>query len=75
MGVILGRQSNDFGRIRILVYGSLVQKSLNGLNDSIMIIVETEINLYKTDCNLADIIIRFPSSSIYLVIRFQTPMQ
>ena len=55
MGAILGRQSYDFGRIRILVYGSLVQKSLNGLNDSIMIIVETEINLYKTDCDFADI--------------------
>ena len=55
MGVILGRQSYDIGRICLLVYGSLVQKLLNDKNNLNMIIIETEMNLFITDCNMPDV--------------------
>ena len=49
MGAILGRQSYDCGRSRILVYGSLVQELLNDSIDANMIITESKINL----CNIS----------------------
>ena len=47
MGAILGRQSHDCGRSRILVYGSLVQELLNDLIDANMIIIESKINFLQ----------------------------
>ena len=44
MGAILGRQSDDCGRSRILVYGSLVQELLIEYIDANMIIVESKMN-------------------------------
>ena len=41
MGAILGRQSHDCGRSRILVYGSLVQELLNQYIDANVIIIES----------------------------------
>ena len=46
MGSILGRQSYDCGRSRILVYGSLVQELLNDSIDANMIIIESKINFF-----------------------------
>ena len=48
MGAVLGRQSYDCGRSRILVYGSLVQELLNDSIDANMIIIESKINF----CNI-----------------------
>ena len=47
MGAVLGRQSYDCGRSRILVYGSLVQELLNDSTDANMIIIESKINFCK----------------------------
>ena len=53
MGAILGRQSYDSGRSRILVYGPLVQKLLNDSINANMIIIGLKMNLYITDWNLS----------------------
>ena len=50
MGTILGRQSYDSGRSRILVYDPLVQKLLNDSIDANRIIIGLKMNLYIT-CN------------------------
>ena len=47
MGAILGRQSYDCGRSRVLVYGSLVQELLNDSIDANMIIIESKINFLQ----------------------------
>ena len=49
MGAILGRQSYDCGRSRILVYGSLVQELLNDSIDANMIIIASKIDF----CNIS----------------------
>ena len=46
MGAILGRQSYDSGRSRVLVYGSLVQELLNDSIDANMIIIESKNNFF-----------------------------
>ena len=46
MGTILGRQSYDSGRSRVLVYGSLVQELLNDSIDANMIIIESKNNFF-----------------------------
>ena len=51
MGAILGRQSHDSGRSRILVYGPLVQKLQNDSIDANMSIISSKINLCITECN------------------------
>ena len=55
MGAILGRQSYDSGRSRILVYGPMVQKLLNDSIDANMIITGLKMNLYITNCNLSGV--------------------
>ena len=55
MGAILGRQSYDVGRIRILVHDSLVQKLLNVQKDSNIIIIETKMNSYINHCHISDV--------------------
>ena len=55
MGAILGRQSYDSGRSRILVYGSMVQKLLNDSIDANMIIIGLTMNLLITNCNISGV--------------------
>ena len=55
MGAILGRQSYDSGRVRILVYGPLVQKLLIDSIDANMIIIGLKMHLHNTNCNLSDV--------------------
>ena len=55
MGAILGRQSHDSGRSRILVYGPLVQKLLNDSIDANMIIIGLKMDLFITNCNISGV--------------------
>ena len=55
MGAILGRQSYDSGRSRILVYRSLVQKLLNDSINANMIIIGLKMNLLITNCNISGV--------------------